>query len=38
MLWALFFTYISDPEDLVKDKTCIQNANNPSAIDLFLTE
>ena len=35
MFWALFFTNFSDSENLVKDKTCIQNAHNPSAIDLF---
>ena len=27
--------YQHDLEDLVKDKTCFKNANNPSVIDLF---
>ena len=29
------FLYQHDLENLVKDKTCSKNANNPSAIDLF---
>ena len=31
------FLYQHDLENLVKDKTCFKNANNPSTIDLFLT-
>ena len=31
------FLYQYDLENLVKDKTCIKNPNNPSTIDLFLT-
>ena len=31
------FFYQHDFENLVKDKTCFKNANNPSVIDLFLT-
>ena len=31
------FLYQHDIENLVKDKTCFKNANNPSTIDLFLT-
>ena len=31
------FLYQHDLENLVKDKTCFKNANNPSIIDLFLT-
>ena len=30
--------YQHDLENLVKDKTCFQNANNPSVIDLFLND
>ena len=30
------FLYQHDSENLVQDKTCFKNANNPSAIDLFL--
>ena len=29
------FLYQHDLENLVKDKTCFKNANNPSTIDLF---
>ena len=31
------FLYQHDLENLVKDKTCFKNANNPSTIDLFST-
>ena len=31
------FLYQHDLENLAKDKTCFKNANNPSTIDLFLT-
>ena len=31
------FLYQNDLENFVKDKTCFKNANNPSTIDLFLT-
>ena len=31
------FLYQHDLENLVKNKTCFKNANNPSTIDLFLT-
>ena len=31
------FLYLHDLENLVKDKTCFENVNNPSTIDLFLT-
>ena len=31
------FLYQRDLENLVKDKTCFKNTNNPSTIDLFLT-
>ena len=31
------FLYQHHLENLVKDKACFKNANNPSAIDLFLT-
>ena len=31
------FLYQHDLENPVKDKTCFKNANNPSTIDLFLT-
>ena len=31
------FLYQHDLEKLVKDKTCFKNANNPSTINLFLT-
>ena len=31
------FLYQHDLENLVKDKTCFKKANNPSTIDLFLT-
>ena len=31
------FLYQHHLENLAKDKTCFKNANNPSAIDLFLT-
>ena len=31
------FIYQHDLENLFKDKTCFKNANNPSTIDLFLT-
>ena len=31
------FLYQNDLEKLVKEKTCFKNANNPSTIDLFLT-
>ena len=31
------FLYQYDLENLVKDKTCIKNPNNPSTTDLFLT-
>ena len=31
------FLYQHDLENLVKEKTCFKNANNPSTIDLFLT-
>ena len=31
------FLYQHDLENLVKDNTCFKNANNPSTIDLFLT-
>ena len=31
------FLYQHDLENLAKDKTCFKNANNPSIIDLFLT-
>ena len=31
------FLYQHDFENLVKDKICFKNANNPSTIDLFLT-
>ena len=31
------FPYQHDLENLAKDKTCFKNANNPSTIDLFLT-
>ena len=33
---SIFF-YQHDLENLVKEKTCFKNANNPSIIDLFLT-
>ena len=32
------FLYQHDLENLVKEKTCFKNANNPSTIDLFLTK
>ena len=31
------FLYQHDLKNLVKDRTCFKNANNPSTIDLFLT-
>ena len=33
--WSIFL-YHHDLENLVKDKTCFKNANNPSTIDLSL--
>ena len=31
------FLYQNDLENLAEDKICVKNANNPSTIDLFLT-
>ena len=31
------FLYEHNAENIVKDKTCFKNLNNPSCIDLFLT-